>query len=212
MKAYFFALLVLVSSHAIAQDDDEVIKLPKDSGKKLSDITDNKSSVIAFYPGFWSPGIKFEQVSSQKVASYGIHARGYLFIFNGIKMEPFTRVYFKKDGPEGAFAQFKLSLGIYDMNSILFQGVQCYRTGSGATICPGNPSYVRKSDITYFAGGGVAFGYQFLLGAKKGFALDLFGGVQAIVPSRRFYREEELYLWLSRGFPIEFGIRLGKAF
>ena len=209
MKPIVTALLVLTTLFCFAQNDDKEIVLPKHTNKRLPDT---KNSVIAFYPGFWSPGIKFERVSANQFVSYGFHARGYLFIFNGIKIEPFSRMYFKKDGPEGAFAQFKLSLGIYDMNSILFQGVQCYSTVNGARVCPGNTNYVRRSDITYLAGGGVAFGYQFLLGSKKSFALDLFGGVQAIIPAKRFNRSEELYLWLSRGFPIEFGVRLGKAF
>jgi hypothetical protein len=209
MRTIVITLLVLVTNLCFSQNDDKEIVLPKQTSKRLPET---KSSVIAFYPGFWSPGVKFERTSANQLASYGFHARGYLFIFNGIKMEPFSRVYFKKGGPEGAFAQFKLSLGIYDMNSILFQGVQCYRTSNGTSVCPGNTNYVRRSDITYLGGGGVAFGYQFLLGAKKSFALDLFGGVQAIIPAKRFNRQEELYLWLSRGFPVEFGIRLGKAF
>jgi len=61
-------------------------------------------------------------------------------------------------------------------------------------------------------GGGATFGYQFLLGEEKRFALDVFGGLQIIIPADGLYYGEDISLWLLRGFPLEFGLRLGKAF
>ncbi len=205
---FFFALLF---HSAIAQGNaEEVIALPKQAVKR-GELS--KSTVLAFYPGFWNPGIKLERVATNSTASFGFHTRGYLFLFNGIRTEPFTRIYFKKKAPEGAFAQFKISAGFYDRNSFLFRGLYCYSTSSGIYLCPGDPGYIKTSDFSVLVGGGVSFGYQFLLGNQGRFALDLFGGVQAIIPvNRRRNNWDDLTLWLLRGFPLELGIRLGKAF
>ena len=208
MKVFKLLFAVLLPFILLAQNDDAIVapKLVKNS-KDLY-----RSTVLSFYPGFWAPGVKLEWATTNKIVSSGFHTRGYLFLFNGVKMEPFIRVYFKKNAPEGAFAQFKLSVGIYDKNSFLFRGLYCYTGSTGILICPGDPGYVKQNDLTLMAGGGVAFGYQFLLGENKRFALDLFGGIQAIVPSSRIRNDDDIALWFMRGFPLELGIRLGKAF
>lgn len=210
-KLFSIILLAFIFQVAFAQsNNEEVIALPK---KALKNSDYPKSTVLSFYPGFWNPGLKLERVSSNQNASYGFHTRGYIFLYNGIKVEPFSRIYFKKTAPEGAFAQFKLSAGFYDKNSFLFRGLSCYTTSTGMYVCPGDPGYIKTNDYSVLIGGGVSFGYQFLLGAEKRFALDLFGGVQAIVPvNRRRGNWDDLTLWLLRGFPLEMGIRLGKAF
>lgn len=212
MKNIVWLFFVVAFFHsAMAQDNaKEVIAVPKQAIKK---IEYSKSTVLAFYPGFWNPGIKLERVATNPTVSFGFHTRGYLFVFNGIKAEPFTRIYLKNKAPEGAFAQFKISAAFYDKNSFLFRGLNCYTTSSGIYLCPGDPGYIKTNDYSVLIGGGVSFGYQFLLGNQRHFALDLFGGVQAIVPvNRRRNNWDDLSLWLLRGFPLELGIRLGKAF
>lgn len=207
MRFFLFAIVLLLQFSIQAQED-ESIQLPKLMPKtpKL------KNTILAFNPGFWAPGLKLEWASANQKISTGFHVRGYIFIFNGVKFDPFVRFYFKKKAPEGAFAQLKFSAGIYDKNSVFFQGITCYTTASGQTFCPRNSGYVRRSDITYLLGGGATFGYQFLLGEEKRFALDVFGGLQIIIPADGLYYGEDISLWLLRGFPLEFGLRLGKAF
>jgi hypothetical protein len=189
--------------------DDEVIVVPERLIEKPPLI---RTRVLSFYPGIWAPGFKLESVTPKKRISFGTHFRGYIFFFNGAKIEPFVRVYFKSNAPQGFFVQAKLSAGIYDANSFLFRGLYCYSSSNGMFLCPGDPGYVKFDMWRYFFGGGVAAGYQFILGKQKRFAFDVFGGLQLIIPTHRIYNDESLALWMMRGFPLETGFRLGWAF
>jgi hypothetical protein len=209
MKRFLLFLLITATGfNAVAQDDETIVL--SDKVKKSEPLF--RSNVLAFYPGFWAPGFKVESANGKQNLSYGAHVRGYVFLFNGGKVEPFIRVYFKKKAPEGLFMQFKIHAAIYNANSVFFRGLKCYTGLNGQYICPGDPGYVQVNEWRYFFGGGVAAGYQFLLGEKKRFALDLFGGIQVIIPKDRLLYDEDIYLWLTRGFPAELGIRLGWAF
>jgi hypothetical protein len=207
-RLLLFIILTATFMQCFAQKDDAIV-LP-DKLQKTEPVF--RSRVLAFYPGFWAPGIKFESASANQKVSYGVHVRGYIFLFNGAKFEPFVRVYFKGNAPQGLFMQFKLSASLYNANSVLFRGFRCYTTSTGQQLCPGDPGYVKQNDWRYFFGGGVATGYQFLLGEKKRFALDLYGGIQVIIPKNRLGYDEDLYLWMARGFPLELGLRMGWAF
>jgi len=209
MKRFLLFLFIAVSCFNAAAQDDKAIVL-SDKVKKKEPMF--RTHVMALYPGFWAPGFKIEKANAQQNLSFGTHLRGYLIFFNGGKVEPFMRVYFKKKAPEGLFMQFKLHAAMYNANSVLFRGFYCYEGLNGQYICPGDPGYVQHDMWRYFFGGGVSAGYQFLLGDEKRFALDVFGGMQIIIPTTRLYYSEDIALWFMRGFPLDVGIRLGWAF
>lgn len=211
MRAVLYSMLLVLCAFTLFAQQDDAIQAPP-SINNVSLFNKEKSAVVAFYPGFWAPGIKLEWASSNKRFSYGTHARGYLFVMPGVKIEPFFRLYVKKNAPEGVFVQFKLSSGVYDRNMVFFSGIDCYYSVSGQQYCPGDPGYIRRSNFAYLVGGGVSAGYQFLLGKEKKFALDIFGGVQVIIPIDRFYYSQDVALWFFRGFPLEIGLRMGRAF
>jgi hypothetical protein len=195
--------------HAVSAQHDEVIIAPPQLIEQPDHLT---TTVLAFYPGFWAPGFKLEKATPNKYLSMGIHARGYIFLFNGGRAEPFIRYYFRKKAPEGLFFQTKISAAAYDANSFLFGGLYCYESSNGMLICPGDPGYIKQIQWRYFFGTGFATGYQFLLGKHKRFALDLFGGMQIIFPSHSLRHPENRILWMMRAFPLEMGIRMGWAF
>lgn len=209
-----YLLLLLACSRfffSIAQPKNDAIQVPPTNNNTIK-FEKEKNAVLAFYPGFWAPGLKLERATTSKGFSYGFHARGHIFILPGGKIEPFIRWYISKNAPEGGFLQFKGYAGMYDRNMLFFRGIDCYYSVSGQLFCPGDFGYVRKSDFIYMFGVGISGGYQFLLGKEKKFAFDIFGGIQAIVPTNRTFNGEQFAVWMLRGFPLELGIRMGKAF
>lgn len=210
MKKIFASLIICSLFVSVMHgQEEEVIVVPKDMTERL---TIRPSSVFALYPGIWAPGFKLEWATGIQRFSFGLHARGYLFFFNGGRIEPFMRYYAKRKAPEGLFVQAKLSAALYDANSFLFRGIYCYESTTGVLLCPGDPGYVKFDMWRYMVGPGIAVGYQLLAGKQKRFALDVFGGLQFIFPLNSINRYEEFFLWLMRGFPMETGIRIGWAF
>jgi len=94
MRFFLFAIALLLQFSIQAQED-EVIQAPELIAKK----TAFRNTILAFNPGFWAPGLKLEWASANQKISTGFHVRGYIFIFNGVKFDPFVRFYFKKKAP-----------------------------------------------------------------------------------------------------------------
>jgi hypothetical protein len=107
-----FLVQILITLTCFAQKDDAIVL----ADKLKSNEPIIRTRVLSFYPGFWAPGMKFESASQNHKVSYGLHTRGYIFLFNGVKFEPFIRYYFKKNAPEGVFLQFKISGSLYNVS------------------------------------------------------------------------------------------------
>ncbi len=164
-------------------------------------------TVIAVGPSsFWSPTLKFEQGIGDWV-SLGFHGKARFVMWEGGKIEPFVRIYFTENSPQGPFIQVKGSFGAHRRNFIFEDN--CYYDANGDYVCDDN------YDEQYFKsfGGGVAGGYQFFFGRNEHFALDLFGGFQYIrQENQNSYNDYRYIRRIFINFPVDIGLRLGVAF
>ncbi len=195
---------IILSFGTIAQIKDDAISAPKNLD--LFSASRKGTFVLGFNAFIWNPGIKVEGAINQKI-SLGTHAKAYLFFYNGMRIDPFMRIYFKDSAPEGAFLQLKVSTSFYNRESFFFRG-NCYTSTNGNYLCPGDPGYIRPRDMVYMLGGGVAGGYQFVIGKRNRGTVDVYGGLQYLKPNR-YHGMEDLAIFFLRRFPIEFGLNLG---
>jgi len=105
--------------------------------------------------------IKYERVLSDR---YTIGSQSTIFYgwFPGFQLAPIGRMYFKKDAPEGFYAQGKICMGIFQ------SGHQSVVSGE------------EKTQIFSNFGAGFAFGYQWLLGDNKQWSVDLSLGLKFV--------------------------------
>ncbi len=195
-------LMALVSANlAVAQTDSDI-----DNGvygTYTTNTAQRHRTVIGLGPSsFWSPTIKFEQGIGDWV-SIGFHGKARFIMWNGGKVEPFVRVYFTEKSPEGPYVQVKGSFGAYQRK--FYFDNNCYYDVNNNLVCD-------DEDFFYSYGGGVAGGYQFFLGAKEHFALDLFGGFQYFYQDRSTYSDYDFIRRVFVNFPVDIGVRLGVAF
>ena len=139
--------------------------------------------------------LQFELPIDSQV-SYGINMNYYLINWKGPVVEPFIRVYRKKDGnAEGFYGQAKLIYGnLSPLDSTFLGGV-----------------IVNERWSTY--GVGVGCGNKFLF--AKHFTIEYLVGARILSPPPRgddFYRFGQIGWYLSTGLPIDFQLKVGYQF
>lgn len=170
--------------------------------QRYTDSEERHKTILGIGPALWSPALKFEQAISNSV-SLGLHGKARFIIWEGGKVEPFVRYYFTYKAPEGPYLQLKASFGAYRRS---FNWDNCYYDVNGNYICNDDNGFFKSY------GGGLAGGYQFLLGMNNRFALDLFGGFQYIRQEGDRYSEYNFFRRIFINFPVEIGARFGVAF
>ena len=139
--------------------------------------------------------LQFELPIDSQV-SYGINMNYYFINWKGPVVEPFIRVYRKKDGnAEGFYGQAKLIYGnLSPLDSIFLGG-----------------AIVNERWSTY--GVGVGCGNKFLF--AKHFTIEYLVGARILSPPPRgddFYRFGQIGWYLSTGLPIDFQLKVGYQF
>jgi hypothetical protein len=104
--------------------------------------------------------IKYERVLNDKV-TYGGILTGYYASFPGVQLAPIARFYFKKQAPEGLYAQAKVVAGLFQ-NEYLASG------------------NVKKKQTFFNTGAGIALGYQLLWGKDNRWSIDLNMGAKFV--------------------------------
>ena len=114
--------------------------------------------------------VKYERVANEKY-TYGAISTLYYGNFPGIQIAPIGRFYFKKNAPEGFYAQLKLvatfhnysyTVGVYDEdNIVLLDTVE------------------KKHRFSNF-GGGIAAGYQLFWGKGDRWSVDMNLGLKFV--------------------------------
>lgn len=122
--------------------------------------------------------------------------------FSGMRFEPTLRYYFKKEAPKGFYVQAKVGVGYHYYYNFI--------RNSDSTTTQTNRQYF------WAYGGGLAGGYQFIIGSKKHFVIDLYLGLQvfqAVLPhspikdKEGMDKKEEYEFW--EAFPLDFGLSIG---
>jgi hypothetical protein len=139
--------------------------------------------------------LQFELPIDSQV-SYGINMNYYFINWKGPVVEPFIRVYRKKDGnAEGFYGQAKLIYGnLSPLDSVFLGG-----------------AIVNERWSTY--GVGLGCGNKFLF--AKHFTIEYLVGARILSPPPRgddFYRFGQIGWYLSTGLPIDFQLKVGYQF
>ena len=122
--------------------------------------------------------------------SYGINMNYYFQNWEGFLVEPFIRIYGKKEGnAEGVFGQAKLTYGNLSGNFNSYSG---------------NLEEVRSSVYGF----GLNGGYKFLFG--KHFTVEPLMGIRLLSAPSNLSDVTDWYL--SIGFPIDFELKFGFQF
>jgi len=129
--------------------------------------------------------------------SYGINMNYYFKAWKGPVVEPFIRLYRKKDGnAEGFYGQAKLIYG----NLSLLDSANYYS------------SVIANSRWSTY-GVGLGCGNKFLF--AKHFTIEYLIGARILSPPPRgddFYRFGQIGWYLSTGLPIDFQLKVGYQF
>jgi len=102
-------------------------------------------------------------------SSYGIIVSYYhpLSLYQGFKIEPYIRQYLSKVAPEGWYIQENIALG----NVFYFTNLGSFTKSENGSAASGPVNL-------FCAGAGFNTGYQWIMGKKKDFAVDLSFGMQ----------------------------------
>lgn len=155
-----------------------------------------KGNISATY-GILNPKIRlqYEHPLGER-ASVGVNVNYYMINWTGPLVEPFIRIYGKKDGnAEGFFGQFKLGYGNLSVLETTL-----------------NVTNTRFSTF----GGGIDCGYKFLI---KHFTIEPLFGFRFYTPPVYNYDTsqegaviEGVGWYLTTGLPIEFQLKFGYQF
>jgi hypothetical protein len=131
-------------------------------------------------------------------ASFGLNVNYYLVNWKGPLIEPFIRLYGKKDGNgEGFFGQFKLGYG-------------------NLSVLELDKQYVTNKRWNTF-GGGIDLGYKFLI--KNHFTIEPLFGLRLYTPPVYNYENDQASTvaegvgwYLTTGMPFDFQLKFGYQF
>lgn len=167
---FVFSCLVAFSQSAATIGDDASQPSSKEKRKR---------HVINIGPmPLWLP-IKYEFIPSGH-HGVGLHTKIFPNFFNlpsGVNFQPFYRFYFAGKAPKGGFIQIKAAYGYYkNNNNFISTKETCTEEAINDYRC--------TSVITNFhsLGGGMAGGYQMLIGKRKRGSIDFFGGFSLHIP------------------------------
>jgi len=148
--------------------------------------------------------LQFEALIENQFSG-GVNLSYYFVNWKGPIIEPFARIYGKKNGNvKGFFGQFKMIYG----NLSTWQDLY-------------NKGYIRNKRFSTF-GVGTGVGYKFLIG--KEFAIEPLLGVRFLTPPQNKWASgnaeqealnilgEGIAWYLTTGFPVDFQLKFGYQF
>ena len=156
---------------------------------------------ISFSPGMTNKiRLKYEttlnsQLSAGTFLNFYYANLFYLDTYNGLRLDPFVRIYPNGKAPKGIYLQAKGIVGYFNSN------IKYYYTSGLDTIS-------KKQSPKFFTyGAGFGLGYQFIMGRNKTRSMELFFGVQYsklnvplnIYDNNKEYYTDDDYLWYTFG-------------
>ncbi len=167
------------------------------------------------------PNLKIEHGFSDNV-SLGSHLSYFTGLNNGLKADPFVRFYpgSSDASPTGFYFQVKGSVGRHNKQLDVVRGDLLEQYADD--IAPDDlDAYVddliaqegEKRNFTA-AGGGLAAGYQWMLGKNDNFVIDLYGGYKKYkaVSYDHLGTGEKALFNTTRNIPVEIGFQIGISF
>jgi len=124
---------------------------------------------------FKQPNIKLE-VATKNNVSFGGEATYFTGIYEGLKVDPFVRLYTgnRKTSPEGFYFQGKFSVGSHKAE--LSDLIDEFDSQTGSII---------DADERFTAmGGGFGLGHQWFAGSENNLSIDLFVGLKRYRPTQ----------------------------
>ncbi len=206
-------MTMLISSDIFAQRNYK--KAPRADGNQTILSTRPLSLIVG------QPNLKLEHGLSDN-ASVGTHLSYFTGLNDGLKADPFVRFFPGGNdlSPTGFYLQLKGSVGRHNKQLDIVRGdlVEQYA------------DEIAPEDIDQFvdeliagegetrnftaAGGGLAAGYQWMLGKNENFVIDLYGGwkrYKAISYDHLGTGEKALFN-TTRNIPVELGFQIGISF
>jgi hypothetical protein len=171
-------------------------------------------NIIAISPNGFFPRLKYECKLTNDISA-GTEVRAFLYMFRGIRVDPFVRYYIKyHTAPIGWFIQLKGSFALVHTNGLYetYLGEAFYDDyDSLGNPIPPPPDVYLPFTWTYAYGGGITAGHQHLIGKRKHGIVEFFFGFKIIGTKLNFSQGSFFWQEAALCMPIDAGIKFGYA-